>query len=93
MCALCGPYQTSPPGSTSSNLCSCQAGYGQAVPGAGCSLCPLGSYWQGPPATLSKAKIQAVQACNLCSTLSPTGGWQTLTEGATSADSCVCAPG
>lgn len=92
----CSPNQSSPPGATSADYCTCTAGYGQDALGD-CTLCELGSYWQGAfmanQVEEAVAKLQATRPCLACSTLNPDGGWITLTEGATSSNQCVCAPG
>jgi len=104
-CRSCGPNQSSPPQSPGVDFCVCAAGYG--LSSGACALCPLGTFWPGPAKTAVDvgegiAAAAAAQKVKERATLSPClpcedpnsdGSFNTLQQGATSVNQCVCQPG
>ncbi|EKX31555.1 hypothetical protein GUITHDRAFT_149224 [Guillardia theta CCMP2712] len=77
-CLPCPAHSTSPPGSTSRSMCSCNAGYFGLSAQGECEDCPAGTY-------------QPSAGQTVCESCSP--GFTTEVIAATSEDDCLCPPG
>jgi hypothetical protein len=80
----------------------CAAGYG--LSSGACALCPLGTFWPGPSKTAidvgegiaaaaAAKKTATLSSCLPCVDPNSGGSFNTLQQGATSVNQCVCQPG